>query len=45
VLIGPVANGEDDPAEFRAKRAELKASPHWHTVFDSAGITVLKRQG
>jgi hypothetical protein len=43
-LVGPVANGEDDPAVFRRSLARLKSNPHWRTVFSSAGITVLQRR-
>jgi uncharacterized membrane protein len=43
-LVGPVANGEDNPAVFRRSLARLKSNPHWRTVFSSAGITVLQRR-
>jgi uncharacterized membrane protein len=43
-LVGPVANGEDDPVVFRRSLGRLKSSPHWRTVFNSAGITVLQRR-
>ena len=43
-LVGPVANGEDDPVVFRRSLARLKSNPNWRTVFSSAGITVLQRR-
>jgi uncharacterized membrane protein len=45
VIVGRTATSIDDPVVFKRTLARLKSSPRWRVVFDSEGVSVLKRRG